>query len=168
MLHDVFEAFFKLGIPVIVISTFAMLRLYGSGELAMDDNQKAVEKKLKNIREGERRDKGRFGNLLETQWFRFGGGFYGAAAVWTFIVVEVQDILRFVQNFTGFDELFEAGLGALIGGFIANQVTNFVTAITWFLFWADGSAIGIWFAVAYGSFVAAGWLSRMLAQRFAR
>lgn len=92
-------------------------------------------------------------NYVFDRWMWFGSGFYGLAALWTFVVIETIDIFTFIFTFPGFAKLFENGIFALITSLIVNQIGNIVSAFIWFKYWTDDS-IGWWFLIAYLGYMA--------------
>lgn len=92
-------------------------------------------------------------NMIFDRWMWFGSGFYGLAALWTFIIVEVQDMLRFVFAFPGFAEIFKNGVIQAIIDLVMNQLMNILSAFIWFTYWSDGSLI-TWVLVAYLGYLA--------------
>jgi hypothetical protein len=85
---------------------------------------------------------------------KFGGGFYGLAALYTFVIVEIADISAFLMNFPGLNVLLADGIIALLVNALINQIMNFVTAITWFIYWGDGSRVLENMALAYAGYYA--------------
>ena len=92
-------------------------------------------------------------NMIFDRWMWFGSGFYGLAALWTFVIVEIQDMLRFITTFPGFAEIFKDGVVHVIVDLIVNQIMNIVSAFIWFTYWSDGSMI-TWVVVAYLGYLA--------------
>ena len=82
----------------------------------------------------------------------FGRGFYGLAALWTLVVIEVSELIGFVFNFSGLDALFGDGLIAFLFNLAMNQLSNLINAFVWFSYW-DGSML-IWVLVAYAGYLA--------------
>lgn len=92
----------------------------------------------------------------------FGGGFYGAAALWTLVVIELSDLFSFVRDFPGFATLFEDGIIAFLLGMLTNQIGTFVDAFVCFDYWPDTSQSPLpWAIIAYLGY----WLGMKLAQR---
>ena len=89
----------------------------------------------------------------------FGSGFYGLAVLWTLLVIEVLEGLKFVFNFPGFEALFGDGLIPFFVELGMNQLGNLISAFVWFGYW-DGSVF-IWVPVAYAGY----WLGIEAARR---
>ncbi len=161
MLIQILQAFIALGLPVAILSWLVLRQLYDKGKLNRTDDHKQVAANLKELKKRNRESKELGQNLIQTKWMQFGGGFYGLAALWTFVVIEVTDVFRLITDFPGFAALFEGGVISLLVSLLVNQIQNLVAAFVWFRFWAgDGSSIPIWFAIAY-----AGYLAGMYAAR---
>lgn len=92
-------------------------------------------------------------NMIFDRWMWFGSGFYGLAALWTFIIVEVQDMFRFVFAFPGFAEIFKHGVVQAIIDLVLNQLMNIFSAFVWFNYWSDASLL-TWVLVAYVGYLA--------------
>lgn len=168
MIFETLAAIVKLGLPVAVLSWFILRRLYRSGELDPSDDRKEIDASLKRMRKRLKRgteiDSTRSyqpANLLQARWLKFGAGFYGTAALWTFFVIELNELGGFLSSFTGFAALFEIGVVNLLVALFVNQVMNFVAAITWFRYWATiDSAIWLWMLIAYLGYLAGMYAAR--------
>jgi hypothetical protein len=97
---------------------------------------------------------------LMKHWSSFGGGFYGLAALWTFVIIEIRDAINFIFYFPGLDALFEDGLISLLVGVIVNQFTNAISALVWFNYWPAESVL-VWVIAAYLGY----WTGLELAKR---
>ena len=150
MILEILEAALKLGLPVACLSWFILRQLYAQGELDRSHDSKTVAENLKQIRKTRKQKKSLRLDLVQTKWMQFGGGFYGCAALWTFLMIELKELIDLFSNFPGFSTLIENGLVNLIVSLLVNQLTNFITAIVWFGYWSDGgAAVAIWMATAY-------------------
>ena len=154
MILEILEAALKLGLPVACLSWFILRQLYARGELNRSDDSKTVAENLKQIRKSRKQRTTLSLDIVQAKWMQFGGGFYGCAALWTFLTIELQELIDFFSNFPGFATLIDNGLIDLIVSLLVNQFTNFITAILWFSYWGDGGgAIAIWMATAYLSYL---------------
>jgi hypothetical protein len=150
LILEILEAALKLGLPVACLSWFILRQLYAQGELDRSHDSKTVAENLKQIRKTRKQKQSLRLDLVQTKWMQFGGGFYGCAALWTFLMIELKELIDFFSNFPGFSTLIENGLVNLIVSLLVNQLTNFITAIVWFGYWSDGgAAVAIWMATAY-------------------
>ena len=100
---------------------------------------------------------------VQRKWAKFGGGFYGIVAFFTYIVVEMTDVTTTILSFGGFtDFLRQLDFNLIIGIFI-EALTNFITAMIWPVYWMERietDQTWIWFLVAYGGY----WLGLKQAQ----
>lgn len=168
---ELFDACFKLGLPLAVLSWFLFSWLHREGKVDISGKPKDIEAEIKQLKQARKKDKTplkeRLRNaffksqsmhngdkqkhnteVLLDRWMWFGSGFYGLAAVWTLAVVEVMDLINFLRSFAGFAELFDSGVVALLTSFAVNQFTNIYSAFAWFTYWTQ-HAIGLWILVAY-------------------
>jgi hypothetical protein len=148
-------AILELGLPVTALSWLLFYRLYSRGELARDADHKAIDASLKQIRKVQKESKEISDSLLHTKWMKFGGGFYGVAAAWTLIYIEVSGIIGVILHPSVIKEMFQKGLGDLIANQISGQITTLVDVATWFSWWpGKGHSPVAWFVVAYVAYIA--------------
>ena len=146
------EAALWLGIPMLGMSWFLFSWLYNDGNVDRKADQKSTKAQLKSFgktfkKEGKSSDQSQVAYVYK-RWAAFGGGFYGLAALWTFVVVEVSDAISFVFRFPGFAELFEDGIISFVVELLVSQVGNVVSAFVWFAYWPSETMI-LWVLVAY-------------------
>lgn len=70
------------------------------------------------------------------KWFRFGGGFYGLVALYTWILIEWDDLADLLSDLGMI--VFNVDLGALIRLVIEvfiESLVNFILAISWPVYW---------------------------------
>jgi len=129
---------------------------------AMSRNHKKGKKDRKEKKEGSGGQ-----HPLQKKWAKFGGGFYGIVAFFTYIVVEGTEIITMIMNFGGFiDFLKQLNFDVILRIFI-EAITNFISAMIWPVYWLDRidtDQTWIWFVVAYGGY----WLGLKLAQALVR
>jgi hypothetical protein len=161
---DFLEATFKLGLPLFLLSWLIFSKLYEGGAIARGGNKQEAQQQLKaSYKAAKKKPKGSSKTHVDRvigHWSSFGGGFYGLAALWTFAVIEVKDMVSFIFQFPGLDVLLENGLINLLVGIIVNQVTNAVSAFIWFSYWPSQSIV-VWVLIAYFSY----WLGMELAKK---
>lgn len=118
--------------------------------------------KLKNEPEKDTRD------LIYKKWGKFGGGFYGIVAFFTYIVIELTEIATMVINIGGlWDFITHLSIGIIISIFI-KAIINFVVAMVWPLYWMrqiDTNQTWMFFIAAYGGYVLGLKLAQQLKQR---
>ncbi|MFT6045345.1 MAG: hypothetical protein ACI9WC_001045 [Arenicella sp.] len=148
----ILSATLKLGLPVLMLSWLLFSWLYREGKLERKADRKETAGSLKEMKI-ESKAKGQGGqNYLYDKWMWFGSGFYGLAALWTFMVIELLDFAKFVFNFPGFASLFAEGIINTLVTVLVNQLGNILSAFIWFNYWSDGSPI-TWFLIAYLSYL---------------
>lgn len=79
-----------------MLSWFLFAQLYDSGDMDRDADRKAIKSKLKSVKTNKSS-----GECIHESWMKFGSGFYGLAALWTFVAIEATDLFNFVFNFLG-------------------------------------------------------------------
>jgi len=102
-------------------------------------------------------------NPVQKKWAKFGGGFYGIVAFFTWLVIEVTEITGMIINFGGFFGFLKAlDIGVIIDIFI-EAISNFISAMIWPFYWMDRIDTGqtwLWFVVAYAGY----WAGLKIAQ----
>ncbi|QFU75296.1 hypothetical protein EY643_06320 [Halioglobus maricola] len=74
------------------------------------------------------------------RWFRFGGGFYGVVALYTWLYIEFDDVVNFLQGLANIVFDFSpSGLFQLILELFIESIMNFVWAIAWPAYWLSES-----------------------------
>ena len=158
MIVDTLKAIIKLGLPLALLSWLIFMRLFVSGELDRQSDRKSIERGVKKIKKSFKSEKNKsFAEKSKTdfvseKWMYFGSGFYGLAALWTFLVIELSELIDFVFNFPGLDVIFGDGLISFLFNLGMNQLGNLISAFVWFSYW-DGSVL-IWVLVAYAGYYA--------------
>jgi hypothetical protein len=155
MLHQLLRATFELGLPVAALAWLLFYRLYSHGELARDADHKAIKTSLKQIRKVTKESQEPADSMLHSKWMKFGGGFYGTAALWTLIVSEASGAVGVVAHPSSIETMFHNGPATLIADWVSNQISTFVQAAVWFAWWpAKGESTMVWFAAAYAGYLA--------------
>lgn len=171
-LIEVFWAMLMAGIPI-GIFTLALVwwalqaghfkEFSDTGALQREIKAMSGKKKKKEAQKGETRPL----HPLQKKWAKFGGGFYGIVAFFTYIVVEVLEVFGMIMNFGGFiDFIKQLDLDVIIHMFV-QALMNFVTAIAWPAYWirrVDAGQVWIWFGMAYAGY----WVGLKLAQALAQ
>ena len=155
MLSELLHATFQIGLPVAALSWLLFYRLYSRGVLARDADRKAIGESLKTIRKGEKESKAKSDSLFHGKWMKFGGGFYGIAAVWTLIYIEVSGVVGAVVHPSVVLDVFHNGMGDFIAQQISGQIATLVDAAIWFTWWPGrGHHPIVWIGVAYVAYIA--------------
>lgn len=159
---NLLRAIIELGLPVAALSWLLFYRLYNRGELARDADHKTIRSSLKQIKTSSKNGDKQADHILHKKWMKFGGGFYGVAALWTLIVIEVSGVVSVIAHPSrNIESMFEGGVINFIVGWAFGQVTTFVQAITWFNWWAGkGQSIVFWFLAAMAGYFAGQELAR--------
>lgn len=159
MIFDLLRATIELGLPLALMSWLLFTRMFLSGEIDRGAGRKAIERHVKAAKKTYAKDRKQdtrsFAQKSKTdivfeKWMYFGSGFYGLAAFWTLLVIEVSELIGFVFNFPGFAALFADGVIALLFSLAMGQLGNLVSAFVWFGYW-EGSFL-ILLLVAYAGY----------------
>lgn len=149
-----FSILFTLGLPMLLTSWFLFDHLLESGELEADN----IEGQLKGLQKEYEKTEEEPTNPLMARWFKFGGGFYGLTALYTFCIIEVIDIGGFILNYPGAAALLENGLVSLLVDVLINQIMNLVNAMIWFTYWDASVLVNL--GVAYAGYYCGMYLAR--------
>jgi len=155
MLLELLRATLELGLPVAGLSWVLFYRLYSRGELARDADHKTIDANLKEFRKAEKQSKQPSDSVLHAKWMKFGGGFYGAAAAWTLIVIEASGIVGVIANPSSLKAMFRNGPIDFVVKQFVSQISSFVDAAVWFSWWpGKGHSPVVWVAIAYAGYIA--------------
>lgn len=161
LLLNTLEAILKLGLPMLGLSWLLFHWLYAEGELDRGDDRKAVRQRLRKMKKAFRGSANRGPRIVYDRWAWFGTGFYGLAALWTFLVLEGTGAAGFLSS-AGFMTMLDNGIVAFIIGFLVNQLANTIEALLWFGYWSgDNGSVVVSIAVAYMGY----WAGTELARR---
>lgn len=174
-LIEVFWAALMVGIPIGLFTLALVYWLLQRGSFSESLDIKGLEREIKAM-SGSKKKKDRETpkedavdlHPLQKKWSKFGGGFYGIVAFFTYIVVEVREIISMIMGFGGiFDFLKQLNFNLIIQIFI-EALTNFIAAITWPVYWMkriDTDQTWLWFVMAYAGYWAGLKLAQLLTQR---
>ena len=171
-LIEVFWALLMAGVPIAVFTLALVWWALQGGHFQESLDPRALEREMQAMGKKNKKDKKDKKEAtqspvsqhpLQKKWGKFGGGFYGIVAFFTYIVIEVLDITTTIMNFGGFiDFLKQLDIGLIISMFI-EALTNFISAMIWPVYWMDRIETDqkwVWFVVAYGGY----WLGLRMAQ----
>jgi hypothetical protein len=161
--NDVFRALWMAALPLFLLS-FGLVwwalhrgRLEGS---SVSELQRSIQSLGKSRKDKERPQK--VDPALE-KWFRFGGGFYGLVALYTWLLIEWDEVWGFLTGLG--DIVIRVDIGGLISlviGFFIESIMNFVAAIAWPIYWlGEARYPWLWIILAYGGY----WLGIKSARR---
>jgi hypothetical protein len=155
-----------VGVPIGVFTLAMVWWALQRGHFQETSSISELGREMKAMRKAYKKNNGNdhvSQHPVQKKWAKFGGGFYGIVAFFTYIVVEVIEITTMIVNFGGFiDFLKKLDISLIISIFI-EALTNFITAMIWPFYWMkriDTDQTWIWFVVAYGGY----WLGLKLAQ----
>ncbi len=143
------ETLLKLGLPCLMGSWTVFHWLFAEGKVGRDVRHKSLNSALKKNRKAMRKSDDRKVRLIYNRWAWFGGGFYGLAGLWTFLVIEAGELIGFLRSGRYLDAV-SGDLLNLIISFLINQLTNSIQALLWFSYWpGPGDSMLIWIAAGY-------------------
>lgn len=159
---DLFRALWMAALPLFVLSFglvwWALRRGSATGG-TVQELQKSLEDFGK--RHGDKEDPEQADPILG-RWFEFGGGFYGLVALYTWLLIEWDDVADFLGGLG--DLVLRFDLGALISLLVSlfiESIMNFVAAIAWPVYWlGEARNPWLWALLAYGGY----WLGIKAAQ----
>ncbi|MEP0202782.1 MAG: hypothetical protein ABJ084_14320 [Halioglobus sp.] len=163
MLINLFNALFVAGLPMFFLS-FALVswalhdgKLAGETVTQLRGSIASLSKAHKGKGQQQKADP------ALRHWFRFGGGFYGLVALYTWLLIEADDLLEFFGGLANIVVNLDPGalLGLLIEIFVESLI-NFVAAIAWPSYWLSAwSSPWLLLAAAYAGY----WLGIKAARR---
>jgi hypothetical protein len=169
-LIDVFWAVLMVGLPIALFTLALVYWVLQRGYFIESANTRALQREIKVMsKSGKKKKRQAAGedikelHPLQKKWSKFGGGFYGIVAFFTYIVVEAGEIISMVMNFGGFFDFLRQLNFDLVVRMLIDALMNFVIAITWPVYWMqriETSHTWVWFLVAYAGY----WLGLKLAQ----
>jgi hypothetical protein len=165
---EVFWAIVMVGVPIAAFTLAIIWWALQHGHLQETLDTGALRGEIKAMSKKNKAKKGRSDlHPIQKKWAKFGGGFYGIVAFFTYIVVEVYEIITVISGFGGFIDFLRAlDIGVIIG-MLVDALMNFITAMVWPFYWMqriETDQTWVWFVVAYAGY----WLGLRLAQHFYR
>ena len=153
-LTDLAKAAIMVAVPI-GLFTYVMVRWALSGSHFKESSStQGLQKEMKALSKNKKTEP-KIENLVHRKWVQFGGGFYGIVAFFTYIVIEVTELVNMILEFGGLmDFIRNIDIGLLVGIFV-EAIMNFVAAIIWPLYWMqkiDSQNVWVWFVAAYGGY----------------
>ncbi|MEZ5489671.1 MAG: hypothetical protein R3F50_05055 [Gammaproteobacteria bacterium] len=143
------KALLELGLPALLLSWIIFYWLFSEEKIGRDLSHRALKSALKKNRKDLKKINNKKVRLIYNRWAWFGGGFYGLAGLWTFLVIEANDLASFLAG-GSYLTSFSGGLLNFVISFLINQVTNSIQALLWFSYWpGPGESMLIWIAAGY-------------------
>ncbi len=165
-LIEVFWAMLMVGVPIGIFTLAIVFWALQKGHLRESLDMKALEREIKTMSKNNKKEKKEDDVKLhpvQKKWGKFGGGFYGIVAFFTYIVIEVNEIISMIMDFGGFFSFLKRlDLDVIINMFVS-AFMNFIAAMVWPAYWMrriDTDQTWVWFVMAYAGY----WLGLKLAQ----
>ena len=165
-LIEVIWALVLVGVPIALFTLAIVWWSLQRGHFKEALDTKALEREIKALSRNNKKSKTEVSGKqhpVQKKWAKFGGGFYGIVAFFTYLVVEITEIATMIANFGGFiDFLKHIDVGLIINIFVEAFI-NFITAMVWPLYWLkriDTDQTWVWFVIAYAGY----WAGLKLAQ----
>lgn len=156
LLKDVLWALMMVTIPVGLFTLAVAWWALRNGHLADVEDSKAIGLGLKAMSKAKVKAKDDKRTLIHKKWSKFGGGFYGIVAFFTYSIIEMLEITTMIMNVGGLWKFIkQLNLDVLIRFFI-DAIMNFVSAMVWPLYWIkriDTNNIWVWFIAAYAGYL---------------
>ena len=158
------QAMALVGLPIMMFTLVIVWWGMRAGHFLAIDDHKALRLELKAMSKGKTKPENDQRGLVQKKWARFGGGFYGIVAFFTYTVIEVTEIATMIIDIGGlWDFISHLGIDVIISIFV-DALTNFIAAMIWPVYWLDRIETDytwIWFVAAYAGY----WLGLKLAQQ---
>ncbi len=159
-LIEVFWALLMVGVPIAAFTLALVWWALQGGHFKEVLDTKALQREIKAMSKKNKKKPAEDSDTrhpVQKKWAKFGGGFYGIVAFFTYIVVEVLEITTMIMSYGGFIAfLKQFDFDDIISIFI-EAVTNFITAMIWPVYWMkriDTDQTWIWFVIAYAGYLA--------------
>jgi hypothetical protein len=169
-LIEVIWALVLVGVPIALFTLAMVFWALQRGYFKETLDSKALGREIKALSRKNKKNKSEVPgkqHLVQKEWARFGGGFYGIVAFFTYLVIEVTEIATVIMNFGGFIDFLKNLNFNLVISMIIEGLINFITAMIWPLYWIkriDTDQTWIWFAIAYIGYLAGLKLAQALIQ----
>lgn len=169
-LIEVVWASLLVGVPIGLFTLALVWWALQGGHLKESTNTNALVREMKAMSMSDKKKKKKDAswqkeNLhpLQKKWAKFGGGFYGIVAFFTYIVVEALEVIDTITHLGGFfDFIKHLNLDVIIR-MLVQALMNFITAIVWPVYWIkriETDQVWVWFVMAYAGY----WCGLKLAQ----
>lgn len=159
MVWEIIEALFAVALPLGILSYLLVSWSLKTGRLSGEGDYKSQRAEMKALRKSRKIKGAKTKNPIHNKWLRFGGRFYGAVGLYTFLIIEIREVVDFINGYESVEAtlstLGNASLISTVISFFVNSLLNFIWAIAWPGFWAGevkGANILVWLALAYGGY----------------
>lgn len=177
---EVVWAAMLVGVPVSLFTLALVWWALQGGHLKESSDANALMREMKAVSRSQKKKKPKKNadgddaepekprlHPLQKKWAKFGGGFYGIVAFFTYIVVETREVIDTITHLGGFiDFLRHLGLDVIIQ-MLVQALMNFVTALAWPVYWMqriETHQVWVWFLMAYAGY----WAGLRVAQVLVR
>ena len=168
MVIEAIWALVLVGLPITLFTLAIAWWGMRNGHFKEINDRKELGREMKKMSKEKIDPKNDNRDLIQKKWAKFGGGFYGIVAFFTYLVVEIREIADVIMNIGGLWEFIKhLDVGVIIELFV-NAFINFVTAMTWPLYWMnriDTNQVWMFFLAAYAGYVLGLKLAQQLNQR---
>lgn len=156
MVIELIWAIVVVGLPIGLFTLAIVWWGLRNGHFKEISNSRELVRELKSMSKGKIKPADDKRDFIQKKWAKFGGGFYGVVAFFTYLVVEITEIADMIMNIGGVWEFIKQfDVGVIIKVFV-DALINFVTAMVWPVYWMkriDTNQVWIYFLVAYGGYV---------------
>ena len=177
-LIEVVWASLLVGVPIGLFTLALVWWALLGGHLKESTNTNALVREMKAMSMSDKKKKKKDASWkkeklhpLQKKWARFGGGFYGIVAFFTYIVVEMLEVIDTITRLGGFvDFIKHLNLDVIIR-MLVQALMNFITAIVWPVYWMkriETDQVWVWFIMAYAGYWAGLKLAQILIRRRAQ
>ena len=154
MIIDIIKAVCFAGLPIALASYFLVI-IARKETKTKTKNAKQLKQQLQQT---ELSEQGFWKAFLYKKWMKFGGGFYGIVTFFTYLHIEIIEVIDFFQSFFGTDSILSK-LGLMIFvEFFVDSIINFVYAFLWPFYWNKYLPIGsiwVWLGTALLAYIVA-------------
>jgi len=156
MIEQFLIALLKAGLPLFLISLLILFWINKRSKksfeeiLSQSENKDVSEEDLQNNDKKE--------DFLHGKWVQFGGGFYGMVGLLTYLIVEWNELVSLVSDFSKIEFTFGNLISEIIVKFLIESILNLITALTWPIYWMgkiSGTSIWLSLIAAYLGYWAA-------------
>ena len=168
MVVEAIWAVVLVGLPITFFTLAIAWWGIRNGHFTEINDRKELGRQMKKMSKGKIDPKNDDRDLIQKKWAKFGGGFYGVVAFFTYLVVEIGEIADLIMNIGGLWEFIKQLDVGVIIELLVNAFINFVTAMAWPLYWMnriDTNQVWMFFLAAYAGYVLGLKLAQQLYQR---
>lgn len=147
----------QLLLPLAAVTYLLVGWLLARGKLPGFNDRRALQHSLVSLKQDLKKSRA-YGNPFLAKWMRFGGGFYGLTAMYTFFVLEPPVIFSLIQQAVSPVNWSLGGLIALFLDFLISSIQQLVRAAVWFAYWfenVDGEVMIVGVIACYLAYVLA-------------